>query len=230
MYRLFTQRNPRIVEIHIVGYASNWNENHPPTNEYANATLNLLKGKILGLPAHVKEITIRLNCTGGSVHIAVGLYQLLKHSRFKVTTITQNLALSAGATLMQCGHHRQMASDGILMLHPPILEVDLKMFPNGEFKFTMAGLNEYAAAMEHANREQYRVFTERTGRTAADIHTLDERHLNAHEALAANLIDEIIDVPPLPITHKPAWMEMYGPSFKAALARRPAGVEQPISV
>jgi ATP-dependent protease ClpP protease subunit len=186
-----------VAEFHICEHVRDWN-NGPPTTTSEKATLDAIAARLDSCPPHVTTMELRINCAGGLMHVAGGICDLLSRSRFSVITSIENLALSAGAVVSQAGKVRRMAEDGLWMIHPSTMPIDLSQFPGGLFIFHEEGLREYADLLHRSTEQSVRICAERSGRTAADIQKLFRQHLTAEEAKSENLIDEIIPArPPL---------------------------------
>jgi ATP-dependent protease ClpP protease subunit len=204
-----------VVELQIcdgIGYS---NDGH------AEASFGEFGAKLAFLDPHVKELDVRINSMGGHHHIAIGIHDLLVGSRFRVVSTIEGMAFSCGAIVSQGAAWRRMAADGVFMMHRAVLTADLQMFPDGFFRSSAADLRKYADWLDAASEEAVRIFMRRTGRGASDIRELYDSFLNAEEAKAAGLVDEIVEARPLPVVRH--WQTTHvAPQVSAALARRVA--------
>jgi ATP-dependent protease ClpP protease subunit len=168
----------------------------PADGPDANAVLEKFSAQLAKLSRRVQELDLRINSTGGSSHVAVGIHDLLKRSRFRVVTTIEGMGMSLGAIIAQSGARRRMASDGVFQMHESVVMISIKQCPHGEWAWTAAELRAYADGLDISMKDQIGIFTERTGRS--DIRGMFGAYLNAEEARAANLIDEVVEARPLP--------------------------------
>lgn len=66
-----------------------------------------------------KDITVRVNSGGGDVFNALAIYNSLKNYSGKVTIAIDGLAASAASLIICAGDNVKMASNALIMVHPP---------------------------------------------------------------------------------------------------------------
>lgn len=71
----------------------------------------------LEIDRKAKEITVVLSTPGGSVFPAFQIVNKIHASKAKITTYCDSLAMSAGALILSCGHHRVMAPLSFALIH-----------------------------------------------------------------------------------------------------------------
>jgi ATP-dependent protease ClpP protease subunit len=190
--------DPAIVELRIVstavvqapdcGEKGAFELNGPPEKTFPRFTAALES-----LPARVREIHVIINAGGGHFNVGIFVYNALRRWRGRVVTEIQPVAWSGAAIVAQAGGVRRMAENSILGPHGGRLTIDLSNVPGGVFVGTPGSLRQYAAIVDEMNQVIVELFAERTGRSQSEIRALLDRDecLNAKEALAWNLVDEI---------------------------------------
>jgi ATP-dependent protease ClpP protease subunit len=214
---LFKQTDdPAIAELHVcdqIGYGDD-GRGSDAAREF-NAQLAGL------LP--VREINVRINSTGGHGHIAIGIHDALRRCGARVVTSIEGFAMSAAATVAQAGSVRRMAADAVLHAHDCLLRVDTSFEPSGVLMLTAAELRRCAALLDQMTERIACIFAERSGRSKADVRAMfaADDCMNAEEAKAWGLVDEIIPPRRLPAAHDQDWQTRhFAPKVRACLARR----------
>lgn len=65
----------------------------------------------------VDEVDVHINSYGGEVAEGLAIYNVLKNSKYKVTTYCDGFACSAASVIFMAGHERIMNSASLLMIH-----------------------------------------------------------------------------------------------------------------
>ena len=69
------------------------------------------------LPAEVEDIYVHINSYGGEVAEGVAIYNALRSSEAKVTTVCEGFACSIASVIFMAGQDRIMRDSSLLMLH-----------------------------------------------------------------------------------------------------------------
>lgn len=136
-----------------------------------------------------KDILLRINSPGGDVFAAQAIYNILKSYKGNVTAHIDGMCASA-ATLIACGAHTViMPRNALYMIHNPKAMV----FDNMDAK----ALKKMADTMDKVKDTIVSAYATKVGdkMTTDEITSLmdDETWMNAEEALAKGLVDEIDD-------------------------------------
>jgi ATP-dependent protease ClpP protease subunit len=188
------------------------------------ATLETIKAVTTGIFAlgpGVKELDIRIDVVGGQSHVGFTLLQLVNlnlSKSLRVNTTIEGLCLSTGALLAQCGTVRRMSRDGVLLIHDTV--VNFSPGADGKITLNANSMRQFIGMLDEMNQQQFRIFSERSGRSESDLRELGGRYLNSDECLHHGLVDEIVEGRPLPVTRSREWAEKFMPQVEAALARR----------
>lgn len=65
------------------------------------------------------SLTVHINTVGGDVSEGFAIYDVLKNSSKKVTTVVEGLCASIGSVIFLAGEERQMTANSELMIHNP---------------------------------------------------------------------------------------------------------------
>jgi ATP-dependent protease ClpP protease subunit len=128
----------------------------------------------------VKEIEILINSKGGSVFDGLPIYNSIANSPKPVTTIVDSIAASMGAIIALGGSTRKMYEHGQIMIHSAYV-------PN----YPESGSDP---AVKNINDTLFNIVKKITKKAKAVVQDWlsKDTWFNAHEALQAGLIDEII--------------------------------------
>ncbi len=135
------------------------------------------------------NVELRIDSLGGHAGTALDVVEGL-HGRNVIATITGR-AFSSGYTLALAAPRIRMERRGTILIHSP------KLFAHG----TPAELRQSAKRLEKICERWHRLLVERTGQPDAVVSEWlggKDFWFTADEALAAGLVDEIYDEPPLP--------------------------------
>jgi ATP-dependent Clp endopeptidase proteolytic subunit ClpP len=143
-----------------------------------------------------KEITLRLNSGGGSVFAGIPIYNALVASTATVNIVVEGMAASMASILLQgaSAGRRRMYKNARVMVHKP---------SGGAFG-SAKKMRDSANLMDSLEETLADIYVEKTGQDADTVKGWliegVDRWFTAKEALAAGLIDEIVDATPVPVT------------------------------
>lgn len=131
-----------------------------------------------------QDLTVRINSNGGSVGEGIAIYNALRAHPHPVTIIVDGFALSIASLIAMAGRPVLMADTGMLMIHDPWIEMSGTA---AELAGQADALNRVAEVMVTAYR--------RSSLSDEEIRELmrAETWFNADQALAAGLVDEIVE-------------------------------------
>jgi ATP-dependent Clp protease, protease subunit len=131
------------------------------------------------------DVIVRLHTPGGSVMDANLIYNTLIGSKANIHIIIDGLSASMGSILMLAGNKVSIAENGFVMIHAPsgTIEGNAKDMENG---------GKLLRSIESNFLKKY---AKKTGKTEADLigWMQGDNWFSADEALAAGLVDHIID-------------------------------------
>ncbi|MBQ2320026.1 MAG: ATP-dependent Clp endopeptidase proteolytic subunit ClpP [Lachnospiraceae bacterium] len=158
------------------------------TGEVNDDVASLIVSQLLFLESQdsEKDIHFYINSPGGSVSAGFAIYDTMNYIKCDVSTICMGLAASMGAFLLAGGAKgkRFALPNAEVMIHQPSggargQETEIRIVAEQILK-TRSRLNEILAANTGKSLEQIAIDTER------------DNYMNAEEAKAYGLIDEIV--------------------------------------
>ena len=158
------------------------------TGEVNDDVASLIVSQLLFLESQdsEKDIHFYINSPGGSVSAGFAIYDTMNYIKCDVSTICMGLAASMGAFLLAGGAKgkRFALPSAEVMIHQPSggargQETEIRIVAEQILK-TRSRLNEILAANTGKSLEQIAIDTER------------DNYMNAEEAKAYGLIDEIV--------------------------------------
>ena len=158
------------------------------TGEVNDDVASLIVSQLLFLESQdsEKDINFYINSPGGSVSAGFAIYDTMNYIKCDVSTICMGLAASMGAFLLAGGAKgkRFALPNAEVMIHQPSggargQETEIRIVAEQILK-TRSRLNEILAANTGKSLEQIAIDTER------------DNYMNAEEAKAYGLIDEIV--------------------------------------
>ena len=159
------------------------------TEEDKVATYKAFKGKIAEIgKANPRKVVVNIRSTGGDVNDALLIYDALKEVK-NVETICYGYTASAATIIAQAAAQgkRKMSANGLYLIHRASTSVE-------------GNAGEFEAKIDLLRKTDERIaaiYAEASGRPAEEFVALmgenngNGKWLNAEEALAAGLIDEI---------------------------------------
>lgn len=148
----------------------------------------------LNLPKS-RDLLLNLSSVGGEIYSGIALastIQQIRRTGRRVNVHIQGTAQSMASLIMQAADHRTIEPNAWLMIH----EIRHTLPSDGEK--TSAFMDE-AKFAERVEEQTWSFYTARTGKPYSYYHAKMHRRdwfLNAEEALAERLVDEIAPVPP----------------------------------
>lgn len=130
-------------------------------------------------------IHVRVNSGGGSAFDGLAIYQLLRTSGRRVEVDIDGIAASAASVIAMAGDVVRIARGGFKMIHNSA---------SGGFGGA-DDLREQADVLSKIDVAMAQIYAKKTGRSEQEIRQLmaDETWFNADEALAAGLVDQIVE-------------------------------------
>ena len=157
-------------------------------------TANLIVAQLLFLSNDDSnsDIHFYINSPGGSVTAGLAIYDTMRFLRCDVATYCVGQAASMGAVLFAGGQagKRHMLPNGRVLLHQPLI--------GGVMQGTATDLEIEAKEILRLRGRLYDIFSEHTGKDAADIEKDCDRNLwlEADEAVNYGLADKIMKKAP----------------------------------
>ena len=136
-------------------------------------------------------LAVRINSVGGSVHDGLAIFNTLKRHKASVTVSIDGLAASIASLIAMAGDTIEMAENAVLMIHAPWTFAGGNATAMREMADT---LDTYAAAMANSYVREGGLDYD-----AALVLLTDgvDHWYGADDALAAGLVDRIVDAMPL---------------------------------
>ncbi len=126
---------------------------------------------------------------GGDIYTSLGLIDIMDLCKSDIVTVNIGLAASMAAVILSCGTKgkRKSLMRSRTMVHQPL------GYSGGEFR-QATDIEIDAREINSLKEDLIEIFSERTGKTKADVKNHMERDywLNAKQALDYGIIDEII--------------------------------------
>ena len=138
-----------------------------------------------------RDISLYINSPGGSITAMTAIYDTMRHISSDVQTVCLGQAASAAAVLLAAGApgKRLMLPNARALLHQPMI---------GGSEGQASDLEITAMEILRVRAEMERILAEHTGQTPDRIRRDLERDkiLNAPDAVAYGLVDELLPVRP----------------------------------
>lgn len=132
-----------------------------------------------------EEIIVKLNSYGGDVGTAIAIYNRLQKVAERLTIEIEGVACSA-ATLIACaGFKCKMPSNGLYMIHSPLVE----LFG----LYNAADIAKDYDALKAVEKSMFKIYEEKTflGDAALTDLMMSESWLTAQEAKSKGFVDEV---------------------------------------
>ena len=156
-----------------------------------DATAKDLTEKLLYLEtiAPGKDITFYLNSPGGSVTAGMAIYDTMKLITSPITVVVTGMAASMGSILL-CG-----AAKGRRLIYPHARVLIHQPLISGRMIGPASDINIQAKEMEKLRAELNEILAHSSGQPIERINRDTDRdfYLNAQEAIAYGLADQIVD-------------------------------------
>lgn len=134
----------------------------------------------------LREITLYINSSGGSVSAGLDIYDIIRHSNAPVTGIVYRFANSMATVILQACTTRKALKHSEIVIH------HIKI--NKEWHEFDENLEEALADTKRDQESIYEIFARRTGRSLEEIKRIcrEAKTMFADEARGLGLIDEVI--------------------------------------
>lgn len=134
-------------------------------------------------------ITIYINSPGGSVNAGLVIYDCIQASEVEVNIICAGMAASMAAIILAGGQkgHRYILPHSKVMIHEPLLA--------GGVGGSATSIKNISDSILETREIVNRILSEHTGKSLKEINkaTSFDNYMNAKEAIAFGLCDEITD-------------------------------------
>ena len=150
---------------------------------------NLVVAQLLHLEAADpdRDISLYVNCPGGSVYAGLAIYDTMQHVAPDVQTICSGIAMSMGALILAAGApgKRQTLPNGRMLIHQP----------TGGFQGQSSDIEIHARETLALRARLDELYARHTGRTAQQIHDDSDRDrfMTPEEAVDYGLVDRIVN-------------------------------------
>ena len=157
--------------------------------QIGDALANTVVAQLLFLEAEdpEKEISVYINCPGGSVSAGLAIYDTLQFIRPDVTTYCLGQASSMGAVLLAAGAEgkRFALPNSSIMIHQPM----------GGFRGQASDIQIHAQEILRIRSRLTEILARHTGKTVKQIAADIERDhfMTAEEAKAYGVVDAVIE-------------------------------------
>ncbi len=150
---------------------------------------NLIVAQLLHLESQDpdKDISIYINCPGGSIYSGLAIYDTMQFIKPQIQTICIGIAMSMGSLLLTAGAKgkRFALPNSRILIHQP----------SAGFEGQSTDIEIHAREILNIRRRIDEIYAEHTGRTFEEVHHDMERDrfFKAHEAVEYGLIDRMIE-------------------------------------
>ncbi len=158
------------------------------SGEIDDYTANLVVAQMLFLEMEDpdKEINLYINSPGGSVTAGMAIYDTMQYLRCPVATLCIGMAASMGAFLLCAGAKgmRRVLPNAEVMIHQPL----------GGARGQATDIAIQAENILKIKKKLNTILAQRTGQSLEKVEADTERdhYLDAEEALAYGIVDEIV--------------------------------------
>ena len=175
-------RGPRSAEVFIYGdIGESWSEETITAKQFIKDMAAI----------DADELAVRINSVGGSVHDGLAIFNTLRRHKASVTVSIDGLAASIASLIAMAGDRNEMAENAMVMIHAPWALAGGNASTLREMADT---LDVYAAAMAKSYVREGGLDYD----AALALLTDGTDHwYGADEALAAGLVDEIVEAIPM---------------------------------
>jgi ATP-dependent Clp protease protease subunit len=150
---------------------------------------NLVVAQLLHLESQDadKDISIYINCPGGSIYSGLAIYDTMQFVRPQISTICVGVAMSMGSLLLAGGAKGKRFSlpNSRLLIHQP----------SAGFEGQSSDIEIHAREILNIRKRVDEIYAHHTGQTFEQVHEDMERDrfFKADEAVEYGLIDRVID-------------------------------------
>jgi ATP-dependent Clp protease protease subunit len=150
---------------------------------------NLIVAQLLHLESEDpdKDISIYINCPGGSIYAGLAIYDTMQFIRPQIQTICVGIAMSMGSLLLTAGMKgkRFALPNSRLLIHQP----------SAGFEGQSTEIEIHAREILNVRNRIDEIYAQHTGQPLEQVHVDMERYrfFKAQEAVEYGLIDRVID-------------------------------------
>ena len=150
---------------------------------------NLVVAQLLHLESEDpdKDISIYVNCPGGSIYSGLAIYDTMQFIKPEIQTICVGIAMSMGSLLLAGGAHgkRYSLPNSRLLIHQP----------SAGFEGQSTEIEIHAREILNVRDRIDQIYAHHTGQTVEQVHSDMERDrfFKAEEAVDYGLIDRVIE-------------------------------------
>ncbi len=150
---------------------------------------NLVVAQLLHLESQDpdKDISIYINCPGGSIYSGLAIYDTMQFIKPQVMTICIGIAMSMGSLLLMAGEKgkRFALPNSRILIHQP----------SAGFEGQSTDIEIHAREILKVRARIDEIYAQHTGQPLEQVHVDMERDrfFKAHEAVEYGLIDRVID-------------------------------------
>lgn len=135
---------------------------------------------------NIKNLTVRLNSSGGDVFAANAIYTQLKNHEANVTVIIDGVAASAATIIAMAGDTIKAASNALLMIHDP-------MFVLYGY-YNTKDMEKMSSVLDTVKESILNAYVNKTGRDREELSDMmtNETWMTGEEALEEGFVDELL--------------------------------------
>lgn len=159
---------------------------------YEELRENVWEGTSVQRTNHGRQYLI--SSPGGDIGVMLAMYDQIRQT--EGDTIGTGLLQSSAAVLLQAGKVRKMTRNSLLLFHEPARKEQKKELPGGIVEI----INEIPDQDWTLHTHLVGLVADRTGMSEIEAYDLfDGKFINPERAKNLNLIDEIIELPVIPV-------------------------------
>jgi ATP-dependent Clp protease protease subunit len=158
-------------------------------SEIEDEVANLVMAQLLHLEAvdPEKDVSLYINCPGGSVYSGLAIYDTIQHIRPDVQTICCGIAMSMGAIILAAGApaKRAILPNGRVLIHQP----------SGAFQGQSSDIEIHAREALALRDRLEEILAAHTGQERQRIHAdMDRDHyMTPEEAVGYRIVDRVLE-------------------------------------
>jgi ATP-dependent Clp protease protease subunit len=150
---------------------------------------NLVVAQLLHLESEDpdKDISIYINCPGGSIYSGLAIYDTMQFIKPDVQTMCVGVAMSIGSLLLAGGAKGKRAAlpNSAILIHQP----------SADFEGQSTDIEIHAREILKVRARIDHIYAEHTGRSVEQVHTDTERDrfFRSEQAVEYGLIDRVLE-------------------------------------
>jgi ATP-dependent Clp protease protease subunit len=157
-------------------------------SEIDDEVANLVVAQLLHLEAvdAEKDVSLYVNCPGGSVYAGLAIYDTVQHIRPHVQTICCGIAMSMGAIILAGGApgKRAILPNGRVLIHQP----------SGGFQGPSSDIEIHAREALALRERLEEILAQHSGQERERVHAdIDrDRYMTPQEAVSYGIVDRVL--------------------------------------